>query len=110
MPLVLPTEGKDAHGIPCPWPVGSRGAYIARTSGEEAQLLFYAGTFNDPTFVDHFNVICGRGMTGLDEDFLAFAITLPTAAARGVTGGVGATCLNCEAVRPRPRVGAGRVR
>ena len=110
MPLVLPTEGKDANGMPCPLPVGSRGAYIARTSGEETQLLFYAGTFNDPTFVDHFSVICGRGMTGLDEAFLAFTITLRTAVARGVMGGVGAACLNCEALRPRPRVGAGRVR
>ena len=91
-------------------PAESRGAYIARTTGEDTQLLFYAGTFSDATFVEHYSRICGREMTGLEDAYLAFTTTLRTAVARGVMGGVGPACLNCEAMRPRPRVGAGQVR
>ena len=84
MPVVLPLEGKDARGMPCPMPVGSRGGFVVRTSAEagETQLLFYAGAFSDASFVEHYSALIGREMTGFDGPCLVFAITVPTAVAR----------------------------
>ena len=52
MPVVLPAEGIDADGMPCPMPVGSRGLYIARTSGEDPPLILYAGEVSGSSFVE----------------------------------------------------------
>ena len=71
MPVMLPAEGKDARGMPCPMPVGSRGGFISRTSAEagETQLLFYAGEFSDAFFVAHYSALTGRELAGLDGAF-----------------------------------------
>ena len=101
--------------MPCPMPVGSRGGFVVRTSAEagETQLLFYAGAFTDASFVEHYNSVCGRELSGLDGAYLAFTITLMTHVASGVMGtSVCArrpwSCLNCEAWQPRPSVPARR--
>ena len=90
MPAVLPAEGNDARGMTCPMPVGSRGCYIMRTSGEDVSLYFYAGVFSDASFVEHYSAFTGKAVSGLDGCCLAFTISVSTAVARGVMGDVGA--------------------
>jgi hypothetical protein len=67
MPVVLPAEGKDARGMPCPMPVGSRGGFVVRTAAEvgETQLLFYAGVCSDEDFVANYNALTMREMGAL---------------------------------------------
>ena len=115
MPVVLPAEGKDARGMPCPMPVGSRGGFVVRTAAEvgETQLLCYAGVFSDADFVAHYNALTVRELGCLAGAYSSYTIFLATNVVCGVMDTSDCArrpwaCLNCERWQPRPSMPARR--